>query len=75
MNLNQTDSADRIPEADLFEQRVPLESTELDDDTVPAGPGPTTTADPADWWEQQLAAVPADGDDEYPNAHDVVERD
>lgn len=61
------DPTDEVPEADLLEQRAPLDPHEPDDE--PAGPAPDSQAafgDEADRLEQQ-AIVPAHDEDVYPH--------
>jgi hypothetical protein len=59
-----------VPEADLLEQRRPLEAEGLTDADLQPAPvtavGPDELADQADVLEQQ-AVVPDGGEDDYPH--------
>jgi hypothetical protein len=65
---NRIDPSDEVPEADLLEQRTPLDPDAVADPpaVVPLDT-PTDLVDEADRLEQQ-AVVPDEGEDDYPRA-------
>ncbi|WP_082588855.1 MULTISPECIES: MerR family transcriptional regulator [unclassified Terrabacter] len=65
---NRIDPGEEVPEADLLEQRAPLDPDAVAD-TLAAVPldAPADLVDEADRLEQQ-AVVPDEGEDDYPHA-------
>jgi DNA-binding transcriptional MerR regulator len=65
---NRIDPSEEIPEADLLEQRAPLDPDAVADTPAPVSlDAPADPVDEADRLEQQ-AAVPDEGEDDYPHA-------
>ena len=64
---DRIDPNEEIPEADLLEQRTPLDPNALLDTSAPPNPdSPAFIADKADRLDQQ-AAVSDEGEDDYPH--------
>lgn len=62
---DRTDPGEQVPEADLLEQRTPLDPRPLTDPSVEVR-GASVEADEADRWEQ-ANVVPEVDEDDYPH--------